>query len=59
MNQDELPSHILTMTDTSNKRQKQDLLKELFVKGKSGNWEMDTSKPIFKQELTLGACYTV
>ena len=59
LNQDELPPHILTMIDGSNKRQKQDLIKELFVKGKNGLWETDTSKPIFKQELTLGACYTV
>jgi len=44
---------------TSNKRQKQDLINALYVKGKSGGWETDTSKPIFKQELTLGACYTV
>jgi len=53
LSQDEVPEHILSMIDnTGNKRQKMDYIKELFVKGKSGSWEMDTTKPIFKQELT-------
>ena len=53
LSQDDVPEHILTMIDgTANKRQKMDYIKELYVKGKSGAWEMDTTKPIFKQELT-------
>ena len=39
----------------NNKKRKTDLIKELFVKGKSGGWEMDTEKPIFQQEVTWGA----
>jgi hypothetical protein len=36
----------------SNKKRKVEILKELFVKGKNGGWEMDTAKPKFKQDLT-------
>jgi len=42
------------MIDTApTQRAKTDLISQLFIKGKGG-WETDTTKPIFKQELTLG-----
>ena len=42
-----------------NKRQKTTLIGELFARGKSGHWEMDTNKPIFKQELTFESLFAI
>jgi len=34
------------------KKQRIDLIKELFKKGSNGGWEMDAKQPKFMQELT-------
>ena len=48
------------MHDEANtKRAKLDVIKDLFVKGKNGGWEMDTNKPRFKQEPTGRACHSL
>ena len=54
LNQDNLPAHVVSMVDDAPAgRAKSELISQLFTKGKCG-WETDTTKPIFKQELTLG-----
>ena len=58
--QDDIPAHILAMIENApNKRQKTTLIGELFARGKSGHWEMDTNKPIFKQELTFESLFAI
>ena len=43
---------------SDSKKQKCELIKDLFQKGKNGGWEMNVDNPKFQQELTWGAWYT-
>ena len=57
--QDDLPDHVLSQFDgAATKKQKTEVVRDLFVKGKEGGWVVDMSKPRFQQDPRGRACYS-